>query len=434
MAQDTIQRSATDIREAKPKMNIVIVGHVDHGKSTLVGRLFYDTDSLPDGKYDAVARVCEETGKEFELAFLLDALEEERDQGITIDTAQVYFHTEKRDYVIIDAPGHKEFLKNMITGAASADAALLLIDAEEGVQEQSRRHGYLLKLLGIKQVTVIINKMDLVGYSKDIFESVKAEYIRFLDQLDVKSQFVIPVSARDGVNVASRGDGITDWYDGPTVLESLDLFTPVKSKEHQPLRFPVQDVYKFDKRRIVAGRIESGILRAGDRIRFSPSGHEAIVKTIERWSSQDREYALPGESIGITLTEQLFIERGNIISHVEDPPAVSNSVIANLFWLGNRHLKTGKAYLLKLGTQEIECHVSSISNVIDTSTLASVGEVSSEVAKNEVATVILDMKKPVAFDRFSDIVETGRFVLVDNHDVAGGGIILQIEPPVIYQI
>ncbi|MHB1458191.1 MAG: elongation factor 1-alpha C-terminal domain-related protein, partial [Armatimonadota bacterium] len=277
-------------------------------------------------------------------------------------------------------------------------------------------------------------KMDLVDYSRDVFESVKAEYVRFLDRLHVKSQFVIPVSAKDGVNVAYRGNGITDWYDGPTVLESLDLFTPVKSKEHQPLRFPVQDVYKFDKRRIIAGRIESGILRVGDRIRFSPSGHEGIVKTIERWSSPDRDYAIPGESIGITLTEQLFIERGNIISHVEDAPAVSNSVIANLFWLGNQHLKMGKAYLLKLGTQEIECHVSSISNVIDTSTLASVGEVSTEVAKNEVATVILDMKKPVAFDRFSDIVETGRFVLVDGHDVAGGGIILHVESPVVYEI
>ncbi|MHB0998762.1 MAG: sulfate adenylyltransferase subunit 1 [Armatimonadota bacterium] len=434
MVLDTILRSEADIRSAKPKMNIVIVGHVDHGKSTLVGRLFYDTGSLPEGKYDAVAKVCEETGKDFEFAFLLDSLEEERDQGITIDTAQAYFHTENRDYVIIDAPGHKEFLKNMITGAASADAALLLIDAEEGVQEQSRRHGYLLKLLGIKQVTVVINKMDLVDYSKDVFESVKAEYLRFLAQLDVKPQFVIPVSARDGVNVANRGEATSDWYDGPTVLESLDRFTPAKSKEHQPLRFPVQDVYKFDKRRIIAGRIESGILRVGDRIKFSPSGHEAIVKTIERWSSPERNYALPGESIGITLTDQLFIERGNIISHIDNAPAVSSSVTTNLFWLGHKHLKTGKKYTLKLGTQEVECAVSSISNVIDTSNLASVGEVASEVAKNEVATVVLDPKKPIAFDRFSDIVETGRFVLVDDNDVAGGGIILEIDLPESYQI
>src|SRR5512140_1111447 len=168
-----------DADQQRPSMHIVLVGHVDHGKSTLVGRLFYDTDSLPDGKYEAVARVCEDTGKEFEFAFLLDALEEERDQGITIDTAQAYFATDKRDYVIIDAPGHKEFLKNMVTGAASADAAILLIDAEEGVQEQSRRHGYLLKLLGIRQVTVVINKMDLVDYSEEVFDSVKEDYLKF---------------------------------------------------------------------------------------------------------------------------------------------------------------------------------------------------------------------------------------------------------------
>ena len=226
MARNAITSAKAEIKATRPKMNIVIVGHVDHGKSTLVGRLFYDTNSLPDGKYDAVARVCEDTGKKFEFAFLLDALEEERDQGVTIDTAQAYFATDKRDYVIIDAPGHKEFLKNMVTGAASADAAVLLIDAEEGVQEQSRRHGYLLKLLGIRQVTVVINKMDLVEYSQDVFESVKAEYVAFLAQLGVRAQFVIPVSARHGENVASRGES-TSWYDGPTVLESLDLFTAV---------------------------------------------------------------------------------------------------------------------------------------------------------------------------------------------------------------
>ena len=418
----------------RPKMNIVIVGHVDHGKSTLVGRLLYDTGSLPEGRYDSIARVCEDTGKEFEFAFLLDALEEERDQGITIDTAQVYFHTEARDYVIIDAPGHKEFLKNMVTGAASADAAVLLIDAEEGVQEQSRRHGYLLKLLGIKQVVVVINKMDLVDYSREVFESVKTEYLKFLTQLDVVPQFVIPVSARDGVNLATHSEITSEWYDGPTVLESLDLFTAKVSKESQPLRFPVQDVYKFDKRRIIAGRIESGVIRVGDRIKFSPSGHQAVVNTIERWSSPERDYAMPGESIGITLTEQLFIERGDIISHVENAPVTSSTIIANLFWLGHRHLKAGRSYTLKLATQEVECTVSSIVNVIDTSNLASAGDVATEVAKNEVATVAFEMKKPIGLDSFTEIVETGRFVIVDEHDVAGGGIIPKAQLEESYQI
>lgn len=417
----------------REKMNIVIVGHVDHGKSTLVGRLFYDTGSLPDGKYEAVARVCEDTGKPFEFAFLLDALEEERDQGITIDTAQAYFATARRDYVIIDAPGHKEFLKNMVTGAASADAAVLLIDAEEGVQEQSRRHGYLLRLLGIRQVTVVINKMDLVGYSREVFEAVKAEYLGFLAQLRVRPQFVIPVSAVRGDNVATRGDAMS-WYDGPTVLESLDLFTAAGSKAELPLRMPVQDVYKFDKRRIVAGRVESGTLRVGDRILFSPSGHEGVVKTIERWSSPARDHAGPGESVGLCLTEQIFVERGELISHASDAPHVNRSVAANLFWLGNQHLSTGKSYTLKLATQEVECQVASVSNVIDTSNLAPVGSSTAEVAKNEVATVTFDLKRPIAFDRSSDVVETGRFVIVDGYDVAGGGIIAQADLPANYSI
>jgi bifunctional enzyme CysN/CysC len=429
----TLTHEQAEIKAAKPKMNIVIVGHVDHGKSTLVGRLFYDTNSLPEGKYEAVAKVCEDTGKEFEFAFLLDSLEEERDQGITIDTAQAYFATEKRDYVIIDAPGHKEFLKNMVTGAASADAALLLIDAEEGVQEQSRRHGYLLKLLGIRQVTVLINKMDLVDYSQDVFEAVKAEYIAFLAELGVRAQFVVPISARQGDNVASRGNAMA-WYSGPTVLESLDLFNAVESKLELPLRLPVQDVYKFDKRRIVAGRVEAGLIRVGDEILFSPSGHKAIVKSIERWSSPERDYATPGESIGITLTEQIFVERGNVISHLENPPQSSSILTANLFWLGNRHLVTGRPYTLKLATQELECTVSAINNVIDTSSLASLGAVATEIAKNEVATLTFDLKKPVAFDLFSEIVETGRFVLIDEHDVAGGGIITHTDIPKSYEI
>ncbi|MHB9133358.1 MAG: sulfate adenylyltransferase subunit 1 [Armatimonadota bacterium] len=416
--------SITTTDKTRSSMNIVIVGHVDHGKSTLVGRLFYDTDSLPEGRYDAVARVCEETGKQFELAFLLDALEEERDQGITIDTAQAQFHSSQRDYVLIDAPGHKEFLKNMVSGAASAEAALLLIDAAEGVQEQSRRHGYLLHLLGIRQVVVVINKLDLVDYAQDIYEEVKREYLGFLGRLGVHPQSVIPISARDGDNVVTRSANMP-WYDGPTIVEALDTFTARPPQEAQPLRFPVQDVYKFDERRIIAGRIESGTITVGDEILFSPSGRRGVVKSIERWNSPQSDLAIAGESVGITLTEQLFIERGEIVSHVQNAPVVSPALLANIFWLGDRHLIAGRPYMLKLATQEIPCQVGSISSVVDTSSLAT-APFQGEVAKNEVATVILALKKPAAFDPFIEIVETGRFVLVDGYDVAGGGI---IQPP-----
>ena len=406
-------------------MPIVIVGHVDHGKSTLVGRLFYDTGSLPEGKYDTVARVCEETGKPFEFAFLLDALEEERDQGITIDTTRARFHTAARDYVLIDAPGHKEFLKNMVTGASSAEAAILLIDAAEGVQEQSRRHGYLLHLLGIRQVAVAINKMDLVGYDQGVYEAVRDEYTAFLQQLDVHPAWVIPIAALSGDNVAAPSARMP-WYDGPTIVEALDAFTARPPREGLPMRFPVQDVYKFDRRRIIAGRVEAGTLAAGDRIVFLPSGHRAVVKSIERWSSPKTGPAVAEESVGITLTEQLFIERGEVASHETAMPLTGTELLAHVFWLGNRHLVVGRTCTLKLATQEIPCRVESISAVVDTATLVSAAR-QHEVAKNEVATVTLSLKGPAAFDVFTDIVETGRFVLVDGFDVAGGGVIL---PPV----
>jgi bifunctional enzyme CysN/CysC len=211
------------------RLRVVFVGHVDHGKSTLIGRIFYDTNSLPDGKVDQIRSACEAEGMDFEYAFLLDALLEEQEQNITIDTTQIQFQTAHRPYVIIDAPGHKEFLKNMITGAASADAAVLLIAANEGVQEQSRRHGYLLSLLGIKQVVVAVNKMDLVDYSQSTFNSVQAEYRAFLQRIGVEARAFVPISARNGVNVAARtpeANGLNPmpWYEGPTVLDMLDTF------------------------------------------------------------------------------------------------------------------------------------------------------------------------------------------------------------------
>ncbi|MCC6156667.1 MAG: GTP-binding protein, partial [Deltaproteobacteria bacterium] len=229
--------------DAHNALAIVIVGHVDHGKSTLIGRLFFDTGSLPRQRYDEIVETCRRQGREFEFAYLMDALEEEREQNITIETAQSFFKTEQRPYVIIDAPGHKEFLKNMITGSSAADAAVLLVDAAEGVREQTRRHAYVLSLLGIRQILVVINKLDLVDWSQRVFNEVSADITRFLHGLGLAASFIVPISARDGDNVVNRSER-SPWFTGPTIVEALDEFAPAAGNEELPLRFPIQDIYK----------------------------------------------------------------------------------------------------------------------------------------------------------------------------------------------
>ncbi|MGH7144236.1 MAG: adenylyl-sulfate kinase [Planctomycetota bacterium] len=409
-------------RAVSEQMKIVIVGHVDHGKSTLIGRLFHDTDSLPVGKYEQILASCKKRGVEFEWAFLMDAFQAERDQNITIDTAQIWFHTNKRQYVIIDAPGHKEFLKNMISGAARAEAALLLIDAKEGVREQTRRHGYLLQLLGVRQVAVVINKMDLVDYSEAAYNKLVQEYTEFLTKLEVKPTFFIPVTARHGENIANKTEKM-NWYKGPTVLEALDTFHPVAQSSALPLRMPIQDVYRFDHRRILAGRIESGTLKVGDELVFAPYSRTSRVASIEYWAGEHSDTAYAGESVGITLTEQIFVERGQIAAHTQDGPVATTEFQARIFWLGREPLEVKKKYKLKLATQEVECTVKSIDRIIDASTLELATAQRDRVERNEVAELRLHTRYPIAADGYSMIAETGRFVLVQDKEVAGGGII-----------
>lgn len=406
------------------QLKIVIVGHVDHGKSTFVGRLFNDTGSLPEGKLEQLQRIAERRGVPFEWANLMDALQSERDQNITIDTAQIWFHTAKRQYVIIDAPGHKEFLKNMVTGAANAEAALLLIDANEGVQEQSRRHGYLLNLLGIRQIAVLVNKMDLQNYSQERYNELETEYRKFLHSIGVEPRQFVPIAAKHGDNIASKSPNMP-WWNGPTVLDVLDGFNVAQPPSDQPLRFPIQDVYRFDERRILAGRIESGSVRVGDRLLFSPGNKTSIVKTIERWNAPSRDVASSGESIGITLTEQIFVERGSIGSLETEAPYELTRFKARLFWLGRAPFRKGKLYKLKLATQEVDCEIDAIERVIDSSTLETVSRRERElfIGRNEVAELTLKTRRPVAFDAHSEIVSTGRFVIVDGFEVSGGGII-----------
>src|ERR1700744_191253 len=325
--------SATPNGAARAQVRIVIVGHVDHGKSTLVGRLLHETGSLPDGKLEMLKEVSARRGMPFEWSFLLDALQTERDQGITIDTTQISFRTRSRDVVLIDAPGHAEFLRNMITGASQADAAVLIIDALEGVRDQTRRHGYLLHLLGVKQVAVVVNKMDRVDFSAARFEAISEEISTHLTGLGLTPTAVIPISARDGDGVAERPADIRR-YDVPAVVESLDPLEPARPLEQLALRLPVQAIYKFDDRRIVAGRIESGNLSTGDEIVIMPAGKIARIKTVESWPVTP--VAGPqgaGRPVDLTLDRELFVERGDIIAHATSAPRDTRRLRARIFWL-----------------------------------------------------------------------------------------------------
>ena len=409
---------------ARNQLRLVVVGHVDHGKSTLIGRLFYDTGSLPEGKYEQLVAIAQRRGVPFEFANLMDALQAERDQNITIDTSQIWFRTPKREYVIIDAPGHKEFVKNMVTGAARADAALIIIDASEGVQEQTRRHGYLLRLIGVRQVVIVVNKMDLVDYSQEVFEKVTREYKAFLESIGVDAQVFIPVSARQGDNIAARGENLK-WFRGPAVLEALDSIPDAAEITNQPLRFPIQDVYRFDHRRILAGRIEAGTLRTGDQLLFLPSGRTSVVRSIERWNSPHAESLTAGDPAGVTLSDQLFVERGSVAVHADDAPSLATEFTARIFWLGRTPLAAGKRYKLKLVTQEVECEIKTLQEVVDASTVQTISGADS-VRTNDAAKVIIHTRRPVAIDLFERVPTLGRLVLVDGFDVAGGGIVVDI--------
>ena len=410
----------------KTALSIVMVGEVDHGKSSLVGRLLDETGAIPASKIASVKRICEEQGKEFEHAFLLDAFEEEQRQGVTIDVSHIQFSTPTRQYKLIDAPGHREFLKNMISGSSSADAAILLVDAQQGLHEQSRRHCYLLKLLGITHIVVAINKMDLMSYSQKAFDSIRIEHGKYLSELGIHQVQYIPVSARFGVNITSLKKEMP-WYKGETLLQALDHLPSRAPNEEGALRFSVQDVYKFDDRRIVAGRIESGQLSVGSKLKIWPSGETTEVASLERWSAPPVSTAKAGESIGVTLSSQVFIERGNILSHAEEKMHVSSAFKVSLFWMSKNPLMLFHAYKIKILSQEIECQITQIHRVVDTSTLKGDSPTVPEVKQYEVAELTLKISRPVVVDLFSDLPHSGRFVLVDNGLVSGGGIITEIQ-------
>ncbi len=407
-------------QENKEIPKVVIVGHVDHGKSSLIGRLIYDLGEVPQGKYEELKLVSEKRGMEFEYAFLLDALQVERDQGITIDTTQIFFKTKKRKYVFIDAPGHKEFIKNMITGASSADIAVLIIDAHEGLKEQTKKHAYLLKLLGLDNVICLYNKMDKINYDEKKFLKVKKELRQFTNNIGVNINASIPISAKCGDNIISKSKKLS-WYTGPTFCKILDNCNIKKEGEYLPLRFPIQDIYKVDDKRVIVGRIETGEIKLNDELFFLPSNETVKLSSFEVWPKAKKKYK-SGDNIAITIEDQIFFDKGNLISHVNDCPKLMNTFEASLFWLSEEKLKLDNQYLMKINTGEYNITVSKVSKVIDTNNLNSKSSNLSP-QKNDVCEVIVHSSQLIPMDDFKDNQKTGRFCILDEEKIIAGGII-----------
>jgi small GTP-binding protein len=401
---------------------IVIVGHVDHGKSTLIGRLLYDTGCLPADKYSEIQKSSEMLGKIVEFAFVMDCLEEERSKGITIDTTQTFFRTPKRRYVIIDAPGHKEFLKNMITGSSQASAALLIIDSFEGIRDQTKRHAYILGMLGLNQVCVLLNKIDLVHYSQNRFLELKKEITDFLDKLNVHPTFILPISAIHGDNVAKPSEKLS-WFDGPTVLQALDTFEELKVGE-KPLRFPIQDIYTMDGKKILVGRVEAGHIRKGDQVYLLPEKKKIEVKSIEKFLERDVSIANFEESVGICVKGRNRMRRGQILTS-DLSSTISDKIKANLFWMDPMGYRAGESLLFRCVTQEVPCRIKKINRKFDPASMGLIEKDASSIEGAEVADILIQLDEKVAVDPFNEIPEMGRFVLEREGRPVAGGIIVQ---------
>lgn len=372
---------------------LVIVGHVDHGKSTLLGRILMDFGKIPQEKIDKVSRTCQSRGIQLEPAFFLDALQEEQEQGISIDTTRVNFEFDDKRFLLIDAPGHLEFLKNMTSGASGAETGILVVDGYDGICSQTLRHLKILGVLGVANVVVVVNKMDKAGYSQSRFEEVAAE-IRAHIEKEQKCLSVIPISALKGENLSQSAKEL-DWYKGLPLLAQLvehtDAQCRLDSEEGagEPFRMIVQDVYRFTDERYFAGRIVSGQISAGQKIFFSPSGKESTIAAIETFPATQKETAVKGDSVALRLKDQIFIERGEIISLPEESPEVNSEMEAKLVWLNSTALDWTQEYLLKIGTAEVTCRLEPAGN----------GGAVENIVNGDFVDVVIKTRTPVSFDR-----------------------------------
>jgi len=412
---------------AKETLKLVIIGHVDHGKSTLIGRLILDTGSFPLGKIKELKKISRELGKDTEIAFLLDQLKEEREQSRTIDTTQVFLKTSKRNYVVIDTPGHAEFIKNMITGASCAQAAILIIDINEGMMEQTKRHAYLISMLGIKKVIVALNKIDLVNYDEVKFNALKSEIAAFLSRVNIFPVAIIPISAKEGVNIYKKDKKIK-WYPGPSLISCLDGLKLNPRVKNMPLRFPVQDLYDKDCAKMIVGRLESGLLKKGQQVVVLPQNKKTKISSINVFGSCGKKAAYTGENIGLVLDNSSGVKRGDVIVAQNCAPMPSKSFKGNVFWMSDQPFLLNKKMILRCATQEVGCIGESIEKKINSVTLDIIDKDPKELRFNEAGSVVFKTDVPVVVEDFTFIEALGRFTIENGQEVQGAGIITEKMP------
>ncbi|QMS75938.1 sulfate adenylyltransferase subunit CysN [Aeromonas veronii] len=414
-------------QQHKSLLRFLTCGSVDDGKSTLIGRLLHDSQQIYEDQLKALESDSQKlgtTGEKLDLALLVDGLQAEREQGITIDVAYRYFSTAKRKFIISDTPGHEQYTRNMATGASTCDLAIILIDARKGVLDQTRRHSFIASLLGIKQFVVAVNKMDLVEFSKEVFERISADYREFAKKLSVDTIHIVPVSALDGDNVVNPSDKLA-WYEGETLLALLESAEVERELERHPVRLPVQYVNRpnLDFRGF-AGTLASGILRVGDKLAVLPSGKESTVTRIVTFDG-DLEYALPGQAITVTFADEIDISRGDLLVDAAKRPQVTQNVLAHIVWMGEESLQPGRVYDVKLATKKSRGQVEAIRHRIEINKLDELP--ASELKLNEIGLCELSLTDPVAFDPYQEIRDTGSFILIDRltNVTVGAGMIVE---------
>ena len=414
-----------DAHQHKSLLRFITCGSVDDGKSTLIGRLLYESKLIFEDQLAALEADSKKVGTqggEIDFALLVDGLAAEREQGITIDVAYRFFSTDKRKFIVADTPGHEQYTRNMATGASTADLAVILVDARKGVLQQTRRHSYIVSLLGIKHIVLAVNKMDAVGYGHEVFEAIVAEYREFARRLGFEDIVAIPMSALRGDNV-TEASGQTPWYYGPTLMQHLETIEIEEDLQQRPFRMPVQWVNRPDQDfRGFAGTVASGTVRVGDALRALPSGRQSRVARIVTLDG-DLDQAIAGQAVTLTLEDEIDVSRGDVLAEAASPPGVADQFQVTMVWMHEEHMLPGRPYLMKIGPRLLNASITDLRYRVNVNSLEHVA--AKQLELNEIGVCNLSTDRPIAFDPYEDNRETGAFIFIDKltNDTVGAGMI-----------